>query len=455
MASEKDKSTSVSNSFQERENLRKQSQLQSPALRERFMQQSESTMGITERSSSLSQQQTKPVSYNPPPYSQRLPSQFDSHSTMSPIILDQEQYQHDKITGPSVTSICQYSSQESMYQDTNNPRSYDSSWCHRQNNDFLGDPYIPQDFHFHRYSTPASQHHSSSLESHIDYDSSISSNNYNSQHFSINPSLHHTELNAYHRGRRDTRQFDVSDSNNYNLQHLSRNSLYTHPQVEGSSNLTLQKNNNGYENTIPIPQFLKTTEPCLPVNAAENDSSHSNESRTFLEINTATRHKNTCNNVNPRGSLADSLTQNISTVQSKDHQQKRINQSTEFRSRQSEADNADKNESVGFENGKAPADKLKNAFAFINTEINSSNIICDDPATINDEAHSDKSVSHQKVVQNNDDDDDEDNDDSDSVGSQNDERKTDEDSVDEIVADKENIKAVARVLARHLPYPGK
>jgi len=105
MASEKDKSTSVSNSFQERENLRKQSQLQSPALRERFMQQSESTMGITERSS-FSQQQTRPVSYNSPPYSQRLPSQFDSHSTMSPITLDQEQYQHDKITDPSVTPIC-------------------------------------------------------------------------------------------------------------------------------------------------------------------------------------------------------------------------------------------------------------------------------------------------------------------------------------------------------------
>jgi len=66
------------------------------------------------------------------------------------------------------------------------------------------------------------------------------------------------------------------------------------------------------------------------------------------------------------------------------------------------------------------------------------------------------SLSHQKVLQNNDDDDDdEDNYDSDSVGSQNDERKTDEDSVDEMVADKENIKAVARVLARHLPYPGK
>jgi len=202
--------------------------------------------------------------------------------------------------------------------------------------------------------------------------------------------------------------------------------------------LTFQKNNNGYENTVPIPQFHKTTEPCLPpVNAAENNSSHSDESRTFLEIGTATR-------------------QNISTVQSKDHQQKRmINQSTEIWSRQSKADNADKNESVEFENGKAPADKLQNAFAFINTEIHSPNIICDDRANVNDEAHSDKSVSYQKVLQNNDDDDDEDNDDSDSVGLQNDERKTDEDSVDEMVADKENIEAVARVLARHLPYPGK
>jgi len=84
-------------------------------------------------------------------------------------------------------------------------------------------------------------------------------------------------------------------------------------------------------------------------------------------------------------------------VQSKDHQQKRmINQSTEIRSRQSEAD---KNESVGFENEKAPADKLPNAFAFINTEIHSSNIICDDPANVNDEAHSDKSVSHQKILE--------------------------------------------------------
>jgi len=401
MASEKDKSTFVSNSFQERENLRKQSQLQSPALKERFMQQSESTMEITERSSSFSQQQTRPVSYNLPPYSQKLPSQFGSHSTMTPITLDQEQYQHDKITGPSVTPICQYSSQESMYQGTSNPRSNDSSWCHRQNDDFLGDPYIPRDFQFRRYSTPASQHHSSSLESHINYDSSISSNNYNSQHFSTNPSLHHTELNAYHRGRRDTQQFDVSDSNNYNSQHLSGNFLYTHRQVEGSSNLTLQKNNDGYENTVPIPQFLKTTEPCLPpVNAAENDSNHSDKSRTFIEIGTATRHENTCNNVNRRGSLADSLTQNISTVQSKDHQQKRmINRSTEIRSRQSETDNADKNESVGFENGKAPADKLQNAFAFINTEIHSSNIICDDPANINDEAHSDKSVTSKSSTE--------------------------------------------------------
>jgi len=99
---------------------------------------------------------------------------------------------------------------------------------------------------------------------------------------------HHTELNAYHQDCRDTRQFDVPDSNNYNSQHLSGNSLYTRRQVQGSSNLTLQKNNNGYENIIPIPQFLKTTEPCLPpVNAAENDSSHS-ESRMFLEIGTAT-----------------------------------------------------------------------------------------------------------------------------------------------------------------------